>query len=62
MIQELILALLFLLALAYIGRLLYQSFGPLKGGCPKGCNSCALDLNKLEKQLKEAADTAKAKG
>lgn len=45
--------LLFTLALGYVGKLLYKSFFSKNKGCPKGCSSCALDINKLEEQLKK---------
>ncbi|EMR03933.1 hypothetical protein [Cesiribacter andamanensis] len=51
MVQEILVCILFLLALTYIGRLLYTSFRPARGGCARGCSSCALDIGKLEKEL-----------
>ena len=59
MIQEIMVWLLFALALAYVGRLLYKSFPPAKNGaaCTKGCGSCsAIDIKKLEDQIRRAQD------
>jgi hypothetical protein len=53
MIQHIIIGLVFMAAVAYLGRLVYRSF---KSGseCATGCGKCsAVDFNKLEKQLKE---------
>ena len=56
MVQEIIVALLFVLALGYVAKLLYSSFKPKSGaGCAKGCGSCsALDVKKLEEQIRRA--------
>ncbi|AHM62949.1 hypothetical protein D770_23520 [Flammeovirgaceae bacterium 311] len=53
MIQDIFVGLLFILALVYIGRLLYSNFRPKNGAaCPKGCGSCsAIDIKKIEAQL-----------
>jgi hypothetical protein len=51
MLQEILVWLLFLLALGYVGSLLYSNFSPRRKACPKGCGSCALDLKKLEAQI-----------
>jgi len=53
MIQQFIVGLVFLGALAYVGRLIYKSF-QAKSACDSGCGKCgAVDFNKIEKQLKE---------
>jgi hypothetical protein len=56
MFQQLIVGLLFLGALAYLGRLLYRSFKARSAGCASGCGKCGatLDLNKIEAQLKKS--------
>jgi hypothetical protein len=52
MIQNVIIATLFLLALAYVGRMVYRNF-TAKSGCASGCGKCnALDIDKIERQLK----------
>jgi hypothetical protein len=53
MIQSLVVGLIFLLALLYVGRLVYKSF-QAKSSCDSGCGKCgAVDFNKIEKQLRE---------
>lgn len=52
MIQNIVIALLFVSALAYVGRLIYRSF-TAKTACDNGCGKCgALDIDKIEQQLK----------
>ncbi len=61
MIQEIIVALVFLAALAYIGKIIYRSFKPKNGVCDKGCGSCsAIDFKKLEQQIKKDKEKQKA--
>ena len=61
MVQEVIVCLLFIMALAYVGRLLYSSFRPGKSSCAKGCGSCsALDVDKLEALASKARQSEKA--
>jgi hypothetical protein len=53
MIQNAVIAVLFLGALFYVGRMLYRSF-TAKTGCDSGCGKCgALDIDKIEQQLKK---------
>jgi hypothetical protein len=53
MIQEIVVSLIFIGALAYLGRLLYNQF-QAKSACASGCNKCtAVDFNKIEAALKE---------
>ncbi len=60
MIQEIIIALIFLAALAYIGKIIYRSFKPKNGVCDKGCGSCsAIDFKKLEQQIKKDKEKQK---
>ncbi|GAB3824974.1 FeoB-associated Cys-rich membrane protein [Pontibacter rugosus] len=53
MIQQLIILLIFLVAVAYMGRMLYRSFAA-SSGCAKGCGSCgSIDFNKIQKELEK---------
>jgi len=51
--QQVIIALLFLAALAYLGYIIFRSFQD--SGCSSGCNSCGIDLNKIRKELEKKA-------
>jgi hypothetical protein len=54
MIQQLLVAVFFLGALAYLGRLVYRSFKAKSAGCASGCGKCgAIDLNKIEAQIRK---------
>jgi hypothetical protein len=57
MIQDILVWLLFIIALGYIGKLLYSNFKTKSGAaCPKGCGSCsAIDIKKIEAQLRDRA-------
>jgi len=50
MIQDIIVFVLFLAAIAYTGYLVYKSFNP-DAGCPSGCGSCGIDIQKIRKEL-----------
>jgi len=51
MIQGLIVALIFLGAVAYLGRVLYLQF-QAKSACATGCSKCgAIDIKKIEAEL-----------
>ncbi|HEY9008992.1 FeoB-associated Cys-rich membrane protein [Ohtaekwangia sp.] len=56
MIQNAIVALVFLAALFYVGRMLYRNL-KAKSACESGCGKCgaasSLDFAKIEKQMKE---------
>jgi FeoB-associated Cys-rich membrane protein len=53
MIQQIIIIGLFVVAAAYLGRLLYRSFQS-KNVCESGCGKCgAVDFEKIEKQLQK---------
>ncbi|WP_347157620.1 FeoB-associated Cys-rich membrane protein [Pontibacter chitinilyticus] len=57
MVQHILILVIFIAALAYIGRMLYRSF-TVKSGCAKGCGSCAtIDFNKIQKDLEKKALT-----
>lgn len=50
MFQQAAIILLFLAALAYLGRMIYRSFRAKS--CATGCGKCgAVDFNKIEKEL-----------
>lgn len=50
MLQQTIIILLFISALAYLGRMIYRSFQ--SKSCATGCGKCsAVDFNKIEKQI-----------
>lgn len=51
MIQQVIVLLIFLAAVAYVLRMLYQTF-TAKSGCAKSCGGCsALDMKKIQQEL-----------
>jgi hypothetical protein len=50
-VQEIIIAAIFLSALAFVGRLVYKSF-QAKNACSSGCGKCgAIDFEKIEKKI-----------
>ncbi|MBL7835858.1 MAG: FeoB-associated Cys-rich membrane protein [Cyclobacteriaceae bacterium] len=50
MLQQVIILLLFISALAYLGRMVYRMFRAKS--CATGCGKCsAVDFNKIEKDL-----------
>jgi bacterioferritin-associated ferredoxin len=52
-LQQVLVGLIFLGAIAYIGWIVYKSF-QAKTGCASGCGKCgAIDFAKIEQQLKE---------
>lgn len=54
MIQQILIGLVFIAALAYLGRLIYRNFKAGASSCATGCGKCgAVDFDKIEKQLKE---------
>lgn len=57
MVQQILIFVIFLVAAAYVVRVLYRSFMPNKdAGCAKGCGSCsAIDFNKIQKELDKKA-------
>jgi hypothetical protein len=52
MIQGILVCLIFLTALAYLGRMIFKHF-TVKDSCASGCGKCAVDFSKIEKQLSE---------
>ncbi|MCX2481719.1 FeoB-associated Cys-rich membrane protein [Pedobacter sp. MC2016-15] len=47
-VQIILVGLLFLAALFYIGRIIYRSVVPKKGGCASGCGKCGVDFSNVE--------------
>lgn len=53
MLQQVIVILIFVAAVAYAARLVFRSFYA-KNNCASGCGKCgAIDLSAIEKQIKE---------
>ena len=53
MVQEIIVGLAFVGAIAYVGQLVYKNLQS-KSTCASGCGKCgALDIQKIEAQIKK---------
>ena len=52
MIQQIVVALVFIAAVVYIGRLVFRSF-QAKADCATGCGKCGVDFKKLENELQK---------
>ena len=54
-----IIGLIFLLALIYLGNIVYKNFNPKnKAGCAKGCGSCgAIDFDKIATQMESQMES-----
>jgi hypothetical protein len=50
MIQQLVIVIVFISAVAYLLRLVYRSF-QAKSACASGCGKCGVDFTKIEKEL-----------
>ncbi|WP_186741290.1 FeoB-associated Cys-rich membrane protein [Spirosoma utsteinense] len=50
--QELIIVLIFAVALGYLGRRAYRSFSKKEAGCGKGCG-CAADSDAIKRPMKQ---------
>lgn len=50
--QTFLIAVLFLLSLAYLIRLAYRNFSQ-KGQCNNGCSCSSVDLKKIEEELSQ---------
>lgn len=51
-VQQILILLIFIAAVAYLGRMIYKSFA--EGECASGCGKCAIaDFKRIEKQLKK---------
>jgi hypothetical protein len=57
MLQQIAIGIIFLVALIYIGRIIYKSF-QAKAACSSGCGKCTtIDFNKIEEQIKSKGNT-----
>jgi hypothetical protein len=53
MVQQILVGIIFLGALAYVGRLIYRSFHA-KTGCATECGKCSVvDFQKIETQIRK---------
>ena len=53
MLQTVVVIIVFVVAVAYVGRLLFNALKK-EDGCASGCGKCrAVDVNAIEKQLKQ---------
>ncbi|MCO4292922.1 FeoB-associated Cys-rich membrane protein [Solitalea sp. MAHUQ-68] len=50
MIQQLLVGMFFLVALWYVGRMVYRQVKPKKNSCGANCK-CGVDFSELEKNL-----------
>ena len=58
MIQSILVGLIFIVAVIYVGRLIYLSFQS-KNACSTGCGKCgAIDFKKLEEQITKSSQFA----
>jgi hypothetical protein len=58
MLQQIVIGFVFLMAVFYVGRLVYRSFRA-KSACDTGCGKCsAVDFNKIEAQIKASEQKA----
>jgi|GEM_PF-1058292 len=46
-IQFFLVIVIFIAALAYIGRMIYRAVRPKKSGCASGCGKCAANFNDI---------------
>ncbi|HEY4651161.1 MAG TPA: FeoB-associated Cys-rich membrane protein [Pontibacter sp.] len=52
MIQQIIILVLFVIAAAYIVRMLYRTFSSKAEGCAKSCGACGgIDFKKIEQEM-----------
>jgi hypothetical protein len=47
--QEIIVGILFIIAIAYVGKIVYQMIKPKKNGCGANCK-CGVDFSEIEKK------------
>jgi len=53
MLQQVLIVLIFLGAIAYLGLIVYRTF-QAKSGCASGCGKCgAVDFAKIEQQIRD---------
>jgi len=54
MVQQILVFLIFIAAVAYMGRLLYRTFFSKTEGCAKGCGACGgIDFKKIEQEMEK---------
>ena len=59
MVQQIIILLLFIAALAYIIRMLYRTFSSQADGCAKSCGACGgIDFKKIEQEMERRKKAA----
>ena len=51
MLQEIIIAAIFLMALGYVIYIIRKSFSAKESNCSKGCSCSSIDLDKIEKEI-----------
>ena len=53
--QEILILLIFLAAVAYLGRMFWRQAKGEEAGCAKGCGGCStINPDKIEKQIRAA--------
>jgi hypothetical protein len=50
MVENIIVLLIFLGAVAYVGQMIYRSFRS-RSGCSQGCGKCAIDFDKISRDI-----------
>ncbi|NDK54895.1 FeoB-associated Cys-rich membrane protein [Pontibacter fetidus] len=59
MVQQIIILLLFIVAVAYMVRMLYRTFSSKAEGCAKSCGACGgIDFKKIEQEMERRKKAA----
>ncbi|NEM96406.1 FeoB-associated Cys-rich membrane protein [Pontibacter burrus] len=59
MVQQIIILLLFVAAVAYIAHILYRTFFVKTDGCAKSCGACGgIDFKKIEQEMTKRKNAA----
>ncbi|MBB6609613.1 FeoB-associated Cys-rich membrane protein [Pontibacter sp. Tf4] len=59
MVQQIIILVLFVVAVAYIARMLYRTFSSKAEGCAKSCGACGgIDFKKIEQEMERRKQAA----
>ena len=59
MVQHIIILILFIAAVAYMLRILYQTFSSKAEGCAKSCGACGgIDFKKIEQEMAKRKQAA----
>jgi hypothetical protein len=59
MVQQIIILLLFIVAVAYIVRMLYRTFSSKAESCAKSCGACGgIDFKKIEQEMEKRKQAA----